>query len=454
LKTEGGKMLKWLLNRNKNLNLPSGYRNKLDSDALKIIKTLQKAGYETYLVGGCVRDLLTGHTPKDFDIATSATPQKIKNLISRSFIIGRRFKIVVAKRNPSPFEQNSSEFFPSLLKAGKTNEKEIQITTFRRAPEMLNDKINENVFGSAKDDSFRRDFTVNGLFLDPFSDKIVDYVGGLEDIQKNQLRIIGHPEERFEEDTIRILRALRFCMRNGLELESKTLHALKKKTPLLAEAKKERVREEILKFLKEGTAEKAFEMLYDLGIWKCVSPIWHEFLEKNPENRRCFYKSVGALDKNDWETSFGVAPLLYLFLYPLTQVQGAEAKKNDAILKAVSEDLKISKIEKEEIQFIHTALKNLRSNSGSVKLAHKESQILRQIQLSLVLKTLAELDPKTWKEAWKAHQEPWKNHCRWILSTVKKQGEAPRPTGRRPFKKKRRRGPHKTAQAQGKSSSH
>ena len=436
-------MLGWFRNRKKKSpSLPKNFMSQVDADAFKVVQNLKKGGFESYLVGGCVRDLLTGHIPKDFDVATSASPQKVKNLVPRSFIIGKRFRIVVAKRRLD-HEDEPNPLFPPLVKGGKPNEKEIQITTFRRAPEMQGDRVNENVFGDAKDDAFRRDFTVNGLFLDPASGKIVDYVGGMDDLAKKHLRIIGDPMDRFKEDPIRILRALRFSARNSFEVEPQTLKALKRSTFLLADAKKERVREEILKFLKEGTAQQGFRALYELEIWKQISPKWHHLLEEDSELREFFFRSCSKMP--DWDPSFGSAPLFYMFLLPLTRLKSTRHSA-DEILAAISDDMKISRIEKEEIQFIHQTLKGLATKRiASFKLIPKDSQILRQIQFTLVLKALAELDPKVWLSHWKIHLEAWQPHARWIASTLRKPSEraAHTPEGRRPPGESRSRGPRR-----------
>lgn len=444
-------MLGWLWKKKKDPSLPSNFKSLLDSDALKIVKTLQKNNYESYIVGGCVRDLLNGEQPKDYDIATSASPQKVKNLVSHSFIIGRRFRIVVAKRKPSFNPLAHKTNFPPLLKGGKPNDKEIQITTFRRAPEIHEDKINENVFGSAKDDAFRRDFTINGLFLDPSTGRIVDYVGGLEDMKKRQLRIIGNPIERFKEDPIRILRALRFAVRSQFNLEEQTEKALRKSLHLLADAKKERVREEILKFLKEGTAPKAFAQLYEWDAWKFISPVWDGFLKENASLRELFFESSGAVDKAHWDLTFGAAPLLYLFLYPLTQAPSTLRLKNgkniDQILQSIADDLKISKIEKEEIQFIHGSLKSMVTKPNwEFPLTPKESYILRQIQFSLVLHSLALFRPDDYANAWKRFESPWRSHCKWIVATLQKSHERTSSDSshrghKGPLRRKRRRSP-------------
>ncbi len=445
-------MLKWLRNKKNKHLLPSDFKANIDTDALKIVATLQKNGFESYIVGGCVRDLFLEKHPKDFDIATSASPQKVKNLIQRSFIIGKRFRIVIAKRRLSSDPSKSNKLFPPIIRGGKISEKEIEITTFRRKPEMQGDKINENVFGTAKDDAFRRDFTVNGLFLDPHSGKIVDHVGGIDDLKAKKLRIIGDPYERFHEDPIRILRAIRFCARSHFTLESKTESVLKKEISSLSKTKPERVREEILKFLKEGIAGKAFRWLWELGAWKYLSPTWTKFLETHPEQREYFFRACEKIQAQDWHQSFGAAPLFYIFLLPLTTLSRDQAPLINQVLKATADELKISKIEKEEIQFLHRSLKALlqNPNEGFV-LAKKTSFVLKQLQFTLTLSILKDIDPKQWSNIWKQHEVRWLDHLEWLLPKLQEEIDS---GAKRPSRKSRGRKPSYSSKNPSKNRGH
>ena len=393
-------------------------------------------------MGGCVRDLILGEHPKDFDIATSATPQRVKSLVRRAFIIGKRFKIVVAKRRPKLEEVHSHDIFPPLLRSGKIAEKEIQITTFRREPEMQGGKLNENVFGSAKDDAFRRDFTVNGLFLDPINGEIVDHVDGLKDLDSKTLRIIGDPKDRFHEDPIRILRAIRFCVRSDFQLESKTQTALEEEISCLKEAKQERIREELLKFLKEGTASKGFEMLWNVGAWPYLSPTWNKFLKEHEDIRETFFQTCGSIDAKDWHPSFGVAPLFFIFLYPLTLLPKSESNKINQVLRGTAEDLKISKVEKEEIQFLHKNLMPLKSNpEHSFKLQKRKNFILKQLQYTLTLSFLRNVDSSMWETAWQNHKAQWMDHLGWVKSSLQddhQKAKRSRYGARSPSKNRRR----------------
>ena len=224
---------------------------------------LHRQGFEAYLVGGCVRDLLLGRTPKDFDVATAAHPRQIKRLFHNGRIIGRRFKLVhVAYGNHI-----------------------IETATFRRQPEGRNGSDNEdllivedNVFGDAEEDARRRDFTINALFLDPVEGCIIDYVGGLADLEDGLLRAIGDPLVRMAEDPVRILRAIKFATRLGFRIEDETWEAMCTLAPELERSAKPRVLEEILRLLRSGTSLGAFRMLRACGALKVILPSVEAYL--------------------------------------------------------------------------------------------------------------------------------------------------------------------------------
>jgi len=238
----------------------------LDHDALRVISRLVRNGHEAYLVGGCVRDLLLGRTPKDFDLATSAHPRQVKRLFRNGRIIGRRFKLVHV-------------FYGDHI---------IETATFRQDPTALGDNGNpedlliteDNVFGTAEEDARRRDFTVNGLFLDPTRNRIIDYVGGLKDLDAGVIRTIGDPEVRLAEDPVRIMRAVKFATRLGFRIDPATWSAMKRMAPDLERAAKPRVLEEILRLLRSGAALGAFRMLRDCGALRVLLPQIDAFLRR------------------------------------------------------------------------------------------------------------------------------------------------------------------------------
>ncbi len=225
----------------------------IDPVALDIVSRLQKNHFTTYLVGGCVRDLLVGIVPKDFDIVTMARPEQVQKIIRPSFIIGRRFRLVLVRRYNQQYE----------------------VSTFRSltyAHEDTPDTIDENIYGEPKEDALRRDFTINGLFYDPQNNEVIDHTHGLDDIRQRVLRMIGDPTERIEQDPIRILRALRLSHRIGFQIEPEMRKAMANKAELLKTAVLPRVREEFIKILRLPTPHLALLEATDLGILGNITP--------------------------------------------------------------------------------------------------------------------------------------------------------------------------------------
>jgi len=231
----------------------------IDSDALKIVKKLNNTGYEAYLVGGCIRDLLLGFEPKDFDIATNATPEQIQKLFKRSRIIGRRFKLVHI-----------------ILSARKF----IEVATFRSSQSNPTSTkgmvLRDNSYGSLKDDVFRRDFTINGLYFDVKNSQVIDYVEGLEDLKKLQINMIGNPSERFEEDPVRMIRAVRFKAKLNATINSKLNNSIIKNAHLIANVPPARLYEEVIKLFHNENSLTVFRELSNLGILKYLFAQTHE----------------------------------------------------------------------------------------------------------------------------------------------------------------------------------
>jgi poly(A) polymerase len=239
----------------------------IDPDVAKVVRRLVRNGYEAYLVGGCVRDLLLGRSPKDFDVATSARPEQVRALFRNSRIIGRRFRLVHV-----------------LFHAGKM----IEVATFRRSPKDEPEEIegaplravdhgsllirNDNVFGVAHEDAERRDFTINGLFYDLEAGEILDWVGGMDDVRRRAVHTIGDPEVRFHEDPIRILRALKFAGRLDLGLAPDVYDAIVLCRQQLDLAARPRVSEEILRLLRGGAARRTIYLAWELGVLEILLP--------------------------------------------------------------------------------------------------------------------------------------------------------------------------------------
>lgn len=229
---------------------------RIHQDALRVVSRLSRNGHEAYLVGGCVRDLLLGRNPKDFDVATAAHPRQIRALFRNARIIGRRFRL-------------AHVVYGDHI---------IETATFRTKPPQSEDEDDDpliredNAFGTAVEDALRRDFTINGLFLDPLSGKILDYVGGLADLEAGVLRTIGDPAVRIAEDPVRILRAIKFATRLGFRIEEQTWRAMIEHAPLLTRSAPARVVEEILRLLHSGTSLGAFRMLRACGALAILLP--------------------------------------------------------------------------------------------------------------------------------------------------------------------------------------
>ena len=218
--------------------------------AIKTIKVLEENGFEAYLVGGAVRDLLFGIKPKDFDVVTNATPDQIHHLFKRSRMIGRRFQLVHVIYGREVIEVSTY----------RSQQKEI--------PQADGSVIkDDNHFGTIEEDAMRRDFTINAMFYSPTNHKLVDFHDGLEDLKHGIIRIIGDPEKRYQEDPIRILRAFRVCAKLNMSLNSASRSPIKKIAPLLHEIPHSRLFDEVIKFFLTGHALNSYKVLCDENIY-------------------------------------------------------------------------------------------------------------------------------------------------------------------------------------------
>lgn len=263
---------------------------KIDPDAVKIVRRLGRYGHEAYLVGGCVRDLLLGCTPKDFDVATSATPNEIRRLFRNSRIIGRRFRLVHIFFGPKIIE--TSTFRQNPRPDADADNGEAEDETLDSDALLIRQ---DNVFGTALDDALRRDFTCNGLFYDPVKRQVIDFVDGLPDLERRSIRTIGDPDIRFQEDPVRILRAIKFAARLGLDIEAETYRAMREHREKIRLCAKARVLEEIYRLLREGHAARVVELLEE-------SEVLHELLPEltaviaDPTGRELLFARLTALD--------------------------------------------------------------------------------------------------------------------------------------------------------------
>lgn len=215
------------------------------ADALAVVKRLREAKQIAYFAGGCVRDELMGIKPKDYDIATDASPQRVKELFNHAQAVGAAFGVMLVRQNQSVME----------------------VATFRRDGEYLDGRRPSNVqFTTPQEDAQRRDFTINGLFFDPVANEVVDFVGGREDLKAKLLRAIGNPDARFSEDYLRLLRAVRFAARFDLTIDGATAEAMKKHAAQLKAISPERSAEELRLMLKSPTRGKAISLLIEFGL--------------------------------------------------------------------------------------------------------------------------------------------------------------------------------------------
>lgn len=254
----------------------------IDPQALKLVKKLQQNNHTTYLVGGCVRDLLIGLPPKDFDIATSALPKEINKIIRPSHIIGRRFQLVLVKRYGEQYEI-------STFRANASND-----------DEALDGPItDDNTFGDPEQDAKRRDFTINSFFYDPVEGELIDYCGGLDDIEKRIVRMIGDPAQRIQEDPLRMLRAIRFAHKANFIIEPNLRDAIYQLAEQLTLSVLPRRREELLKFLRLKTASNLFWEMHDLNLLKHLSPTLNHLLSEGDGDLFIMYLNQGLAAISD-----------------------------------------------------------------------------------------------------------------------------------------------------------
>lgn len=254
----------------------------IDSHATQILRRLKESGFQAYLVGGGVRDLLVTLKPKDFDIATNALPNEVKKKVPYSFIIGRRFKLVHAKRGEHIYE------IATFRRAATSEELEITDHEDRHL-------VEENFFGNIEEDSFRRDFTINSLYYDPIDQVIIDHCKGLEDIHSRTLRMIGDPKERLIEDPVRILRAIRLSQKLNFSIEPDLRTQIANLKQELKRTVLPRRREEWLKFFRLKNAEHAFMELYDLSVFEILMPSFHKMFS-DEHQRHEFLSYVRSFD--------------------------------------------------------------------------------------------------------------------------------------------------------------
>ncbi len=265
-------------------------REDVSANALKVMYRLNGAGFESYLVGGCVRDILMGHEPKDFDVVTNATPEQIKGLFRNCRLIGRRFRLAhivfgreiieVATFRGHHQESDEDEDLPK----GKAIAK-------RDAHGQL---VRDNVFGTIEEDAERRDFTFNAMYYSVADFTVKDFANGLAAIEKREVELIGDPETRYREDPVRMLRAVRFAVKLGMRIEAKTAAPIKSLANLLQNIPPARLFEETLKLFLSGKGEETFLMLHEYGLIEPLFPQLMPFLKDENSREMQFVRRVLA----------------------------------------------------------------------------------------------------------------------------------------------------------------
>ena len=263
----------------------------VDDRALNVVRTLKNAGYEAYIVGGAVRDLMVGLRPKDFDVATNATPEQVKSLFRRAFIIGRRFRIVHVVfgrgRENDVIEVSTFRAYMDNAAAeavsGNERTSKSELAGMKHAVDASGRVLRDNVWGPQEEDAVRRDFTINAMYYDPESQIVVDYHHGIKDAKNRVIRMIGDAATRYREDPVRIIRAVRFSAKLsalGFQLESKTAAPLIKSQELLADVPQSRLFDEMLKLLQTGHALASIAQLKALGMARGIYPLLDVVVER------------------------------------------------------------------------------------------------------------------------------------------------------------------------------
>ena len=231
-------------------------RDLVPAPLVELHRQLRRGGYDAFLVGGCIRDYLLGLSPKDFDTATNARPEKVRKLLPNAFIIGRRFRLVHARRGDTTYEIATYRREPPSIKATKNSGRMSE----------------ENTYGNQREDAFRRDFTINALYFDLHRNEVVDYVGGLRDLENRVIRSIGPPDKRFQEDPVRMLRAARFAAKLKFSLHPHVTSSIHTNKHLLSHVSRPRMRDELSKLFLTGHGAASYQSMTELNLLSSVFP--------------------------------------------------------------------------------------------------------------------------------------------------------------------------------------
>jgi len=281
--------------------------DKIDPHAFYVIQRLRQAGYAAYLVGGGVRDLLLNQLPKDFDVSTSAKPEEIRSLFRNAILIGRRFRL-------------------AHIRFGR---KVIEVSTFRSGDtEATGLIVRDNEWGTEEQDVLRRDFTINGLFYDPETQTVIDYVEGYPDLEKRVLRSIGQPETRFLQDPVRMIRLVKFCARFNFDIDPPTFEALLNCKAEIVKSSSARIFEELLRMLESGASRSFFHLLQEYGLLHPLAPSLAQSMKNQNDLTYQLLSQIDAEMKKGNPEPLDRSLLLSALVFPLFSAQLQEKNRS------------------------------------------------------------------------------------------------------------------------------
>ena len=301
-------------------------------DAVAVVQKLREAGYEAYFAGGCVRDELLGLHPQDYDVATSAPPMTVREIFPRTQAVGAAFGVILVRQRSSM----------------------IEVATFRTEFDYADGRRPSVVrFATAEEDAQRRDFTINGLFYDPIAKKVIDFVGGQADLGGRTLRAIGRAEERFNEDHLRLLRAVRFAARFGFAIEKNTAQAIRKHAPLLKRISPERIAEELRQMLTVSTRKEAWKLLWDFALIDTICRMLPPADGVDYDPGRCVFAALPEEETIPFGLALGAMCLSYRcqVMPKGTDIRGMlDHTQVLGLVRAMRQTLRISNEEADEMQ--------------------------------------------------------------------------------------------------------
>jgi poly(A) polymerase len=305
------------------------------ADAVAVVRRLRDAGHIAYFAGGCVRDLLLGLTPKDFDVATDAPPERVRDLFRNTQAVGAAFGVILVRQGQSV----------------------VEVATFRSDGKYLDGRRPSEVhFTTAAEDAQRRDFTINGLFLDPIADKVIDHVGGQEDLKAKRLRAIGSPVARFEEDSLRLLRAVRLSARLNFEIEAATAEAVRTHASQLRRVSPERIAEELRMMLTPTTRAAAWELLWKLDLTPELFRFLHVETVRKPDPSMYLFARVAPGEGIPFGPALAAAAICYQLQLTAPSVDARELFQPARMTAAVGALRKSLKLSNEETDAMRLTL--------------------------------------------------------------------------------------------------